>query len=52
MPLPGMYDRQTGSPRKPQNLSSGTNSLCDRIEMNALYLAKSTWFNEVALEVD
>jgi len=47
-----MHDRQSSSPRKPQNLSSGTNSFGDCIEMNALYLAKSAWFDEVALEVD
>jgi hypothetical protein len=47
-----MHDRQSSSPRKPQNLSGGANSFGDCIEMNALYLAKSAWFNEVALEVD
>ena len=52
MPLPGMHDRQSSSPRELQNLSGGTNSFGDCIEMNALYLTKSAGFDEVALEVD
>jgi hypothetical protein len=44
-----MHDRQSSSPRKPQNLSGGANSFGDCIEMNALYLAKSAWFNEAVI---
>jgi len=52
MPLPGMHDRQSSSPRQLQNLNSRSNSFGDCIKMSALYLAKPAWFDEVALEVD